>query len=362
MKKFFSLLLILAVFANKSYSQGCVMVRNINGFGQYNLLNNSFSNSVWQISVTSRYYKSSRNFWGTEDVTPAKENQLVNSVFSTEITATRLLQNGWSLELNVPYINGARTSATEHGGANTTRYTTRGVGLGDIRVTARKWLLRPSINQRGNIQLGLGIKFATGDYRVQDYFHKTDTTAVLSYVNPSIQLGDGGTGFITELNTYYYLNTRRTLSVYGNIYYQISPREHNGVLFTQGGGPPPNPSPSTIHYENSVPDVYSLRVGMNYDLEHWGFSLGLRDEGVPVHDLVGGSNGARRPGYNVSVEPGIVYNWDKISIYTYVPVFIAHEIKMSVPDQMKSEYQTTPVVAPGGAGDYLLFIGIQFRL
>ena len=130
-----------------------------------------------------------------------------NSVFSAEMTVTRLLKNGWSLDLTIPYTDGARTSNGEHGGNNTPRYTTRATGLGDIRFMARKWLLAPKISERGNIQLGLGLKFPTGDYKYQDYFHKNDTTVVLSYVNPSIQLGDGGTGIMSELNAYYFLNS-----------------------------------------------------------------------------------------------------------------------------------------------------------
>ena len=209
MKKSIILLLLLALFSTYSYSQGCVMIRSINGFGQYNGLNNSFTTSEWQITASSRYYSSNKNYFEGEDFTPTKENQTVNSVFTAEVTVARLLKNGWSLDLTIPYTDGSRTSNQEHGGLDTTpRCTTRATGLGDIRFMARKWLLAPSINQRGNIQLGLGLKFATGDYKYQDYFHKNDTTVVLSNVNPSIQLGDGGTGIMTELNAYYFPTVR----------------------------------------------------------------------------------------------------------------------------------------------------------
>ena len=63
----------------------------------------------------------------------------------------------------------------------------------------------PSVRQKGNIQLVLGIKLLTGDYKYQDYFYRNDTTKLLPAVNPSIQLGDGGTGIITELNAFYFL-------------------------------------------------------------------------------------------------------------------------------------------------------------
>jgi hypothetical protein len=365
MKKSIILLLLLTLFSTYSYSQGCVMIRSINGFGQYNGLNNSFTTSEWQITASSRYYSSNKNYFEGEDFTPTKENQTVNSVFTAEVTVARLLKNGWSLDLTIPYTDGSRTSNQEHGGINTTpRYTTRATGLGDIRFMGRKWLLAPSTYQRGNIQLGLGLKFATGDYKYQDYFHKNDTTVVLSYVNPSIQLGDGGTGIMTELNAYYFLNSKRTLSVYGNVFYMFSPRDQNGVLFTAGStpAPPSNPALRALHYENSVPDIWALRAGMEYNLKNWGFSFGLRDEGVPVHDVLGASNGLRRPGYNLAIEPGIIYNQSRFSIFFYLPVFIKHDIKLSVTDEKKGEITNAPVVSPGGSGDYLIFLGAQFRL
>jgi len=63
-----------------------------------------------------------------------------------------------------------------------------------------------------------------------------------------------------------------------------------------------------------VPDVYSMRGGINFNLRKLGFSAGLRDEGVPVHDLLGESNGLRRPGHNLSFEPGIIYKMKRISL------------------------------------------------
>src|SRR5690349_13361094 len=170
MKRLIFLLLVVSTFSTYTYSQGCVMIRNISGFGQFNPLNNSFTNSEWQVTVASRYYKSYKNYFEGEDLTPAKGNETVNKVFSMEVTISRLLKNGWSLDFNVPYIDGSRTSNGEHGGPNTPRYATRATGLGDVRFTVNKWLLKPTMTQKGNIQVGFGIKLPNGDYKYQDYF------------------------------------------------------------------------------------------------------------------------------------------------------------------------------------------------
>ena len=73
--------------------------------------------------------------------------------------------------------------------------------------------------------------------------------------------------------------------------------------------------------EFSCPDQYAARLGVFYMFKVEGLSayLGGRIEGVPATDLIGGSAGYRRPGYAVSVEPGIGYNFNRVSLNLTVP-------------------------------------------
>ncbi|HEY1870835.1 MAG TPA: hypothetical protein VGG71_07230, partial [Chitinophagaceae bacterium] len=273
--------------------------------------------------------------------------------FSTDFEITRLLNNGWSLELGFPISSNSRTSDLEHGGLNTPRHTTRAFGMGDLHLMAYKWLFK--LTDRGNVQLGMGIKFPTGDFKKQDYFYRNDTTRVLSLVNPSIQLGDGGTSIITELNAFYFFGQKRTINVYGNFYYLINPVDVNGTQYTQGR----TPVPALLnegYYDVSVPDVYSLRSGLDFNFKNLTLSAGLRYEGVPVHDLFGQSNGIRRNGYTLSAEPGITYKFKKTVFYFYIPFVLSHEIKQSVLEKELDKYFT------GGSGDYQIFVGAQFQL
>jgi len=360
MKKFIILLPGILLINQLAHSQGCVVVRNISGFGQYNFTNNTFISSDWQLDVTGRYFKSFRDFKGKEDLNTLEENQSINHVYSTDLTASRILKDGWSLSLSVPVTSNSRSSTVEHGGVNTPRHTTHSFGIGDVRFTVYKWLLPTSVRQKGNIQLGLGVKLPTGDYKYQDYFYRNDTTRVLAYVNPSIQLGDGGTGIIGELNTFYIIN--KTISLYGNFYYMMNPREQNGVPATLGGRTPPHLDSLAGNILTSVADVYSIRAGASFSFDKLSVSLGIRDEGIPVNDLVGGSQGVRRPGYNLSVEPGIVYNLKKISFYSYVPVMVSRGTKQNVPDKYKSTSTGSYTISQGGFANYLVFVGVSFRL
>lgn len=342
-------------------SQGCIAVRNISGFGQYNLTSNAFTTSQWQVNINTRYFKAYRDFKEKVDLHTPVPNQNVIKSYSMDIGVTHLLNKGWSLDLGIPLSSNSRSSNGEHGGPNTPRHTTRSFGVGDIRFTAYKWLLSPRVTQKGNIQIGLGIKLPTGDYKYQDYFYRNDTTKVLSVVNPAIQLGDGGTGIITEINTFYFFSTNNKIGLYGNFYYLINPRDQNGVQYTQGK--PPLPVLMTAGgLENSVPDVYSFRAGVNLNLKQWGFSAGLRDEGSPVRDLIGENNGTRRAGYTLSLEPGIIYKLKKATLYTYVPFTASHKIKQNLVDKKVSKITGVTTVGPGGSGDYQIFIGAQFQL
>ena len=70
-------------------------------------------------------------------------------------------------------------------------------------------------------------------------------------------------------------------------------------------------SPNGTIRNLSVPDQYSGRAGVGYTIwpeQGLSLSLGGRIDGVPTRDLVGGSEGFRRPGYSVSIEPGVSWN------------------------------------------------------
>jgi hypothetical protein len=357
------LLMIAALLINVAgKGQGCVAVRNISGFGQYNLTDNAFSTSDWQLNINTRYFKSFRDFRGKVDLNTPKENEAVVKSYSMDISIGRILRDGWSLDLSIPFTANSRSSTGEHGGLNTKRRSTHSFGIGDVRFTAYKWLLKPSVRQRGNIQLGLGVKLPTGDYKYQDYFYRNDSTRVFVPVNPSIQLGDGGTGIITELNTFYIINATRTLSLYGNFYYMANPREQNGTPITNGGRAPSRQDTLANNIFMSVPDLFSVRVGIYYNIKEWAFSAGIRNEGSPVNDVLGGSEGVRRAGHVFSVEPGIVYKMKKVSLYTYVPVTIGREVKQNVPDKFITNYSGVYRHNPGGSGNYQVFLGALFKL
>lgn len=362
MKKIFIISVLYLSLAHQAQSQGCVAIRSTGGFCTRDQAVQNDS-SKWMLSVSNRYFKSFRHFVGTEEQKHRLEQgtEVINYSYTIDLTLIRNFKNGWSIALDVPVVSNARSSMYEHGGnsgGEGARHYTRSFGIGDIRIAAYRWLLNQTKMPKGNIQVGLGLKLPTGDYRYQDFFIKNDSTKLLGPVDQSIQLGDGGTGFTTEINAYY--NFTPHFGVYGNFYYLINPREHNGVSTARGG----TSSSDAVKYGTtvmSVPDQFMIRAGANVTFNKFTFSAGVRDECQPSKDLIGGSLGFRRPGYIISIEPGLNYQFKKATVYAYVPFAVKRDRVQSVADKLKTE--ATGVYAKGDAAfaDYLVNIGCTFK-
>src|SRR5205085_12556115 len=100
----------------------------------------------------------------------------------------------------------------------------------------------------------------------------------------------------------------------------------------------------------SVSDQYLLRGGVGYavpKLNGLAFSLAMRDEGVPARDLIGREDGFRRPGYAVSVEPGLQFARGKDMWSFSYAIAVRRDRTRSVQD-----------VASGGHGDAAFADGV----
>lgn len=354
-------MIAIAFLQPEGHAQGCVAIRST---GNSCSVGMPGAGNGWQLNFNNRYFKSFRHFVGTDEQKHRVEEgtEVINHSFSWDFTLTRIFNNRWSLALGVPILSNVRSSLYEHGGNSagpSGRHETHSFGMGDIRLTAYRWMFDPATAHKGNLQAGLGIKLPTGDYQYQDYFIKSDGSRVLGPVDQSIQLGDGGTGFIAELNGFYNISHRAGL--YGNIYYLINPREQNGVSTARGG----TPGATALQYFTatmSVPDQYMLRAGGTWRGGDITLAAGIRMEAIPAEDLIGGSGGFRRPGYVISAEPAITYHARKISIYASVPYALVRDRTQSHGDKLRSADTGTKFQGDAAFADYSINVGATFRL
>jgi hypothetical protein len=362
MKKIFIVLFSLAtiiVFNNTATAQGCVAIRSTGGFCSAGGEEHMDTTSQWQFSANNRYFRSFRHYIGTDEQKQRQTlgNEVINHQYTLDMALYRLLNPRWSVMLDVPIEANSRSSLYEHN--NLGRFQTHSFGVGDIRFAVYAWVADPVKMPKANIQVGLGLKLPTGNANYLDYFHLTDSTKRLGAVDQSIQLGDGGTGITLELNGFY--NISRNVGLYGNFYYLSNPREVNGTSTARGG----TASASAVKNGSdvmSVPDQYMARVGVNWMVSHFIFSAGARDECLPVHDLIGGSNGFRRPGFIISAEPGVTYNpSSRISVYTFAPVALVRNRTQSVPDKITTALTGNYTHGDAAFADYVINIGANFR-
>lgn len=343
------------------FAQGCVAIR---GTGSMCTKHDPAEMTKgWQLNTSYRYFKSFRHFVGTEEQHErlANQTQVINWQHTLNFNIVRHFNGRWSVAADVPVLSNTRSSLYEHGGNNagaSARHKTHSSGLGDIRITAYRWLIDPLRSTKANVQAGLGVKLPTGNYRYQDFFVKGDAVQVLGPVDQSIQLGDGGTGLTAELNLFYQFN--HAVGLYSNLYYLVNPREENGVSTSRGS----TPSQTAIDYKTatmSVPDQYMARAGANFSIDKLTVSGGLRLEGIPSSDLVGGDEGFRRPGYVVSAEPGASYQFRKFVAFATVPVALERNRTQSYADKLRTAATGTFFQGDAAFADYAINIGCSIK-
>lgn len=347
-------MLFVAGICQKAFSQGCVAIKGMAG-----ICSRPSDAKGWEININNRYFRSYKHFVGTvEQKQRVKDgSNVINHSYEMDITATRIINLRWSLGLTLPVMDFSRSSLYEHDGK--TRHVTHSFGIGDARFSAYRWMFDPKTSHKGNVQLGLGIKLPTGNSNYLDYFYKKADSSILGPVDQSIQPGDGGTGITFELNSFY--NFSHRVGVYGGFFYLINPREVNGTSTTRGG----TASASAKKYNTdvmSVPDLFMVRGGGAYTLNQFTFSGGVRIEGLPSKDLIGGSRGFRRPGYIISAEPSVTLVTKKASFNISVPVALQRNRTQSDSDKRQSIDTGTHKQGDAAFADYLISAGMTVRL
>ena len=347
MKKFILVIFIITAFTNWVLSQGCVAIRNIGGISPDLLFENMGPNDKLIFNITNRYFEASKSYKGDKLFS---DTLVTNRIYTLNISMLRILKNGWSLGLNVPLSANSRNNGADHRGPlSFPKHTTHAFGLGDIRFTVYKWILDPTVNKKGNIQAGLGIKLPTGDFKYQDYFYRKEDSTVLAPVDQAIQLGDGGTGITLELGAFYTFG--RKINIYFNGFYLANPRDQNGVSNLKGR----TPAPSQITNNTtvmSVPDQFTIRGGTNIQFKKIVLNAGLRCEKIPEDDLIGGNKGFRRAASISSVETGITYKMKNSFAFVYIGIPFYRNIIQNTQNDF----------TPAAFADCIVSFGVQFKL
>jgi hypothetical protein len=346
---------IFTILASQSYGQGCVAIRGMAcGSANANLMKGEFL-----LQPNFRYFESYRHFRGKHEETLRVDEgtQVINDSYFIDLVVNYGITDRLFATLILPYSSHKRSSMYEHGGNPPNglgeRHTTSSSGIGDIRMGLGYWLMDPAKLYNFNYAIGLGMKLPTGNTEATDIFYNQGPDRdmdIETVVDQSIQLGDGGYGFTVDLQGYHSLSNH--FVILSNIQYLFNVTNTNGVFVRNGRS------------QFSSPDQFAIRTGMMYNTPVNGLSLflGIRLEGVPSEDIIGKSQGYRRPGYVVSAEPAITYSKNNMSLNVGLPVALIRNRTQSYQDKVRTIETGDYRHGDAAFADYLVNISLAFRL
>jgi hypothetical protein len=306
----------LAAHTN-SNMQGCITAT---GHDTYDEKNQFLRHHPLTVEVDWRSFSSFRHFSGeVENLQRAQLGTFIpNHQNIYNISADMQINPRWSVNAFVPVLQGTRDQ----------KYAPVGkfdiAGIGDMILGAQAWVWRPPTEAGGNIAVSVGLKLPTGLNNGMGTARLSNGTYQKVVADQSLQPGDGTWGFTVGSQAY------KTAPFHTVGYFQgswlFSPADTTGV-----------PTFRTQKGEDvmSATDQYLFRAGLSRHVPRvhgLAASFGGRMEGIPVRDAFGKSDGFRRPGYIISIEPAVQYQWKREMISLSAPWAVQRNRRASVTD------------------------------
>jgi hypothetical protein len=313
----------LVIPAGKLSGQGCILARSSSVSGGPESQGGYLSPGEFDFTIGLRHQYSFRHFVGDVEQTYRIQQgtQVENKINLLNFNLDYQLSRRYSVQIDAPLLLASRRS-------NNSPYTTTAQGVGDVIVSAQGWVWNPTENTKGNVAFSFGAMFPSGNDHVMNRVDKLDGKGpVNTLVDYSIQPGSGGYGMVFGWQSFKNFGT--TAQAYFNGSYIATPQNTNGIVRSTAAKP--------LLQQVSISDQYLLEAGVAVPIRAVrGFSVtaGPRWEGVPARDLVGASDGFRRPGYAVSIETGFQYVRGRHLLTATIGKAIHRDRTVSYPDSV----------------------------
>ena len=306
---------VLAGAASPAAAQGCILLRQTSPmFGTSGSPDQEVGS--WNITFTGRNSTADHHWNGSVEQVQRRTDQTYVVNRQNSMTATIGYQ--WSprvsLNVGVPFVEAAWGIPSPRAGGPEARANENARGLGDITSLARFSIFNPGMSTRSwNVQVGGGLKFPTGKTGATDVFPDGNgNNNAERYVDISVNPGDGGWGVITDLQGY---KAMGRVMAFGSATWLMNPKNtgtpSRGNLVTAT-------VPSNV---NTVSDQFIFRAGTSVTItRRLAASVAWRMEGVPRYDLIGRSDGFRRPGVEMYIEPGVTVTAGRHSMSLNLPL------------------------------------------
>ncbi len=283
-----------------AFGQGCIISRSNGEVGGPESEGGYLQPGDFELNVGYRHQFSFRHFVGPQEQTYRIEQgtQVENKINLQNYAITYQLTSRFSVTADVPLL-----LASRHSNNSPIVYTSSGIG--DSAFMVNGWVWNPSENTKGNIQFGIGLLLPSGKTNVSNYVDSFNGqgphTQIVDY---SIQPGQGGWGM--PLQWLSFKNVGNSQLYFNGSYTAMYQSINRNTLRTGTAA-----NPLTLLQYNSISDQYLLEAGIAHPVPHvrgLTFTFGPRWEGAPARNLIPGDNlGFRRPGFAISLEPGLQY-------------------------------------------------------
>ena len=298
--------------AQNARAQGCVLIREAAP-----VIGSSSSTYLrpgeWQLDTSFRDSTADRHYsLGVEQVQrQILGTNVINTQKQTLFNVSHAVTPQFSFSVAVPIVVATWGIPAPQRPVPGPRATEHGQGLGDVSAIGRYWLLNTQTHSGRNLSVGLGFKAPTGPSNELDMFNDgTGANPTMKPIDSSIEPGDSGWGVQLELQGF--TRVGRAF-VFGSGNYLLNPRDVSDATYARAAG-------LYQRDHNSVPDQYVARVGVGVPVwKNIGASIAYRAEGVPRYDLIGRSDGFRRPGKEMYIEPGITITTGKNTFQFNMP-------------------------------------------
>lgn len=340
-----SVLMAAAVSAPLMHAQGCIVARSNGETGGPDSEGGYLTPGEFEFNTGYRHQFSFEHYVGSNVEVNAAGltrtqlgTQVENKINLENVSLTYQLTSRFSVTADLPILTASRHS-------NNTDTFQLADGIGDASFMVSGWIWNPKENKKGNVQIGFGLQIPTGNDDVVSNLNGKLTTD-----DYSIQPGTGGYGIIMQWTAFKNLPFAQ---LYFNGSYLATPQNTNGILRSATAGSQP------LTEYNSISDQYLLEAGVAAPIKKVSgltLTFGPRFEGVPANDLIGTSLGFRRPGFALSIEPGVQY-------YRHGNVFTFSIAKAMYRDRTRSQPDDQLGVYTGDAAfaNYVWLASYSFK-
>ena len=286
--------------ASPASAQGCILLRQTSpAFGTAGAVISE--PGTFELTLTGRNSQADHHYNGTvyQAQRQTQDTYVLNQQNSLTATLSYQATERFSVNVGVPWVVAAWGIPSPQSAGESARANENARGLGDITSVVRYSILSPHAAHSWNLIVGTGMKVPTGnDGSIDSFPDSRGANNLPRFVDISANPGDGGWGIIGDLQGF---KTMGRFTFFGSGTYLANPKNTGapvrGTLESDA---------ATATSFNTVSDQYVTRIGTQVAVtRRVTASIAWRAEGVPRYDLVGRSDGFRRPGVEMYWEPGV---------------------------------------------------------